>query len=235
MVVDVIAFATFRGHMHRAHPQSVGRGEVARIILEHGGGCGLEPVDAKDLVIGGGFGFGQEIGVFDTIDRVEEPRKAAGLKHPFGLRRAAVGVDDPPPRQHANGLSEQRVGGEPIHRDVVHLGQVGAGVDAVFAHQAGQRGAIGLPIMLAQVVGLGAVDLDRAHHPIDHTGFDQVEKPRLGRVKRLVEVEDPGGDMRKSIARHGAEVGRDAQPRKPCRVAQMVAVSKVAQLSRTDS
>ena len=115
----------------------------------------------------------------------------------------------------------------------MHIREVGAGIDAMFAHQPRQRGAIGLPIVLAQVVGLGPVDLDGAHHPIDHTRFDQIEKPRLGGVERLIKVEDPSGDMRESIARHGAEVGRDGQPRKPSRVAHMVAVGKVAQLSRT--
>ena len=117
----------------------------------------------------------------------------------------------------------------------MHIREVGAGIDAMFTHQPRQRGAIGLPIVLAQVIGLGPIHLDRTHNPVNHARLDQIEKPRLGRVERLVQIEDPGGDMRESIARHGAEVGRDGQPRKPSRVAHMVAVGKVAQLSRTDT
>ncbi len=71
MVVDVIAFATCRRHMHCAHPQGVRGRKVAWIILKHRGGCGLETVDGKDLVIGRGFGFRQEISVFDAVDRIE--------------------------------------------------------------------------------------------------------------------------------------------------------------------
>ena len=75
------------------------------------------------------------------------------------------------------------------------IGQIGAGIDAVFAHEASEGGAVFVPIMLAQAVRLGPPDVQGLHHPVGHPHLDLVEEAEVGRVKRVVEVKDPSGDM----------------------------------------
>jgi hypothetical protein len=48
--------------------------------------------------------------------------------------------------------------------------------------------------MRAQVVGPRPVHLQGLHHPVGHPDLDLVEEAHVRRVKRVVEVEDPGGD-----------------------------------------
>lgn len=95
------------------------------------------------------------------------------------------------------------------HVDLMHMGQVGGGggVDAVFLHQPGQGGAVFRPVMAAQPVGLGFGHTEGFRYPGGHAHLDLVEKPRFGRVKRIVKVEDPGRDMRECIGNHGRKLG----------------------------
>ena len=148
------------------------------------------------------------------IDIDEE--QAARADHLLRIGGGAVGVDDPAAGQGGNARGEVRVGAEDGEVDLVHLGQVGAGVDAVVAHQPGQRRAVVPPIERAQAVGLPPVDGEGAHHPVGHPEFDLVKKPGCGRIERVVEVEDPGADMGKAIGqvagkgecRHGGRLDR---------------------------
>ena len=69
----------------------------------------------------------------------------------------------------------------------------------MLAHQTGKGGAVFVPVMLAQPARLGAPDAKFAHHPIGHPHFDLIEQADAGRVKRVVKVKDPGGDMAKML------------------------------------
>ena len=105
---------------------------------------------------------------------------------------------------------EVGIGLEMIERDVMHMGQVRPRIDPVHPHQPGQRGAMLGPVLLAQTVRLGPAHLQRVHHELRHPHLDLVEKPRAGRVKRVVEVENPGFDMGKILFRHGSRIGARA-------------------------
>jgi len=56
--------------MHRAHAHVVGGRQVALIILEHCAARGVHPVQCKHRLKSRAFGFGQEIRVFDAVDRI---------------------------------------------------------------------------------------------------------------------------------------------------------------------
>ena len=84
------------------------------------------------------------------------------------------------------------------------LDEISPGVRPVLGHQPGQRRAVALPVVGAQPISLGPVAADDAHDPIGHLDLDLVEKPRLGRVERVVEVEDPGGHVGKTVADHAS-------------------------------
>ena len=145
------------------------------------------------------------------VDRVEDARQPARGQHAFGIGRAPVGIDDPPPRQRAQMRHQFAVHLEMGHVDVVNHGQIGSRVHVMFAHQPGQRRAVGLPVMLAQAVGLGPVHAERIHDVLRHAHFDLVEKPRARRIQRVVEVEDPLRDMREDGAHHGPRPRARAQ------------------------
>ena len=49
--------------------------------------------------------------------------------------------------------------------------------------------------MRAQTVGLGRVDAQKVLDMGDHAGLDLVEQGGFGRIKRVIQIEDPGGDM----------------------------------------
>ena len=94
MVVDVVRRIRRRRDMDRPHAKRMGDSEVSRVILEHGGGPGVQAVQREDGGKGRGVGLGVELGVFDPVDRVEKPAKSTGGKDFFRLGRTAVGVDD---------------------------------------------------------------------------------------------------------------------------------------------
>ena len=90
----------------------------------------------------------------------------------------------------------------------MHLDQVGARVDPVFAHQPGQRGAVSAPVMPAQVIGAGVIHAKLVHDEVRHAPLDLVEQARLRRVQGVVEVEDPRIHMGEFFTRHGANLLR---------------------------
>ena len=46
------------------------------------------------------------------------------------------------------------------------------------------------------------------HHPIGHPHFDLIEQPIARRVKRVVQVKDPGGDVVEMLFDHGTVIAR---------------------------
>ena len=68
-------------------------------------------------------------------------------------------------------------------------------IDAMLLHQPGERGA-----MLVEMRLLDPLRLDRVavEQPLDigaHALVDQLEQPGRGRIKAIVEVEDPVADV----------------------------------------
>ena len=188
--------------MDGAHPERVRDGQVAGVILEHGATGGVEAVPGEDRGEGLRIGLGVEFGMLDAVDRVEQARKPPCRQDFLGIGCAGVGVDDLAARKLPDRAGEAGVGCEDREVDVVNLVQIGTGVDTVFAHETGEGCAIGLPVMGAQAVGADAVDLKGLHDPVGHPDLDLVEEPHVRRVERVVEVEDPGGDVAEILFRH---------------------------------
>ena len=90
--------------MHGAHAHRMRRLEVARLVLEHGRAARVDPVTRKHRIEGLLLRFGQKPCMFNAIDRIKGPGEATLRDHPFGIGRAAIGVDDLAPRQGADAL-----------------------------------------------------------------------------------------------------------------------------------
>ena len=140
--------------------------------------------------------------MFHPVDGIEEVAQTPRRQHPFGIGRAAIGINDAPPRQRRDAPRQNRVRFQMRKRNVMHICQVGSGVDPMFPHQPGKRGAIGGPVMLAQTVGFGAVHAKGLHHPGGHPHLDLVEEAGRGRIERVVQIEDPGIHVVKMMCNH---------------------------------
>ena len=88
----------------------------------------------------------------------------------------------------------------------MHVFEVGQRVYIMFAHQTGKGCAMGSPVVQPQVICLFLVNAEGIHHPGSHADLNQIKESRLRRVQRVVEVKDPGVDMRKGITWHTDEV-----------------------------
>ena len=196
MVVDMIRGFGRGGHVDGAHAHLVGGGKVAGVIFEHRGLRGIDAITGKDPLESVAVGFGAKVGVFNAVDRVEQARKPPRRDHLFGVGGRTVGIDDASAGQGGDTVTKRRVGGKGGKVDVMHGDQIGQRIHPMFAHQPGKGGAVGLPVMVAQMVGLGRANAKLVHHIGGHALFDLVEQPHRGRVKRIVKVEDPGSDMR---------------------------------------
>ena len=207
VVVDMVCRGRFGGDMDGRHPKGVRHGKVTDVVFEHHRGGRDDPVGGDDRGEGGRDGLGFESGFGDAVDRVEDAGEAAGLEHTRGVGGAAIGVDDPPPGQRENRRAQFGVGVERVKRDVMDRGQVGGRIQPVFGHQSRQGGAVFGPVIAAQAVGLGAVKAERFHYVGGHPRFDLVEETDLGRVERVVEIEDPDAAAGKAV-RHDPSGGR---------------------------
>ena len=79
VVVNVPRLQGFGGDVDGFHAHVMRGGKVARIIFEHGGSGGVEPILRKDRLEGGAFGFGAKARVFDAVNRIEQAREATRL------------------------------------------------------------------------------------------------------------------------------------------------------------
>jgi len=154
------------------------------------------------------LGLGPVARIFHAIDRVEHAGEAARRHHPACIVARAVGMDDPPPRQPLDGRTQIGIGREMIERNIVHRLQIGAGVEIVAPHQPGKRRAMRAPVVVTDAVGLGGADLEEIAHEYRHPRLDLIEKARLGRVERIVEIEYPCRHMGKILFRHGRTIGQ---------------------------
>jgi DNA-binding GntR family transcriptional regulator len=212
VVVDVVGRIRRRRDMDCPHAKRMGDGKVSRVILEHGGGLGVQTIQREDRGKGLGVGLGVEFSVLDPVDRVKKTAKPPRGKDFFGIGRAGIGVDDLAAGKLCDASGEVGVRRKDREIDVVNLVQVGARIDVMLAHQARKRRAVGLPVIGAQVIGARPVDLKRLHDPVGHLDLDLVEKPHLRRVERVVEVEDPGGDVCEVLLWHGQGCSAGVRP-----------------------
>jgi hypothetical protein len=84
----------------------------------------------------------------------------------------------------------------------------------MLGHQPGQCRAIALPVPGPQRIRRLARQAELARDPGRHPDLDLVEKPRLRRIKRVVQVKDPDTDMGKGDGRHARALSPAAAMRK---------------------
>ena len=93
-----------------------------------------------------------------------------------------------------------------IQRNLVDIGQIRPRIHVMFSHQTGQRGAMLVPVFSPQPVRLGPLHPQRIHDILRHFHLDLVEQTRARRVQRVVQIKDPGLDMREIRLWHGGSL-----------------------------
>ena len=146
---------------------------------------------------------------FDAEAVIEEMRQAHLLDDALGMAAGPVGVDEPAPGKRRDGGAQVRQVRQRREVDLVDVVQELSGIEAVLDHQSGECRAIGRVIMLLELAGLHAFEAGEARDEIGHPGVDLGEEIALGRIKRIVEVEHPVGDVfqlrrRRRVNRHPA-------------------------------
>ncbi len=211
-MVDVIRLGAFAcpvdgaAQPHRGHAERSGRREVLRHVLDHRGAARRDGEAADQRFIAGGVGFRHVAAIGDIEDAGEMPGDPEMAEDVLGVADRAVGEDEFPPRQRAEGGVERRVLRDDREIDAVDVVEEGRRVDAVHVHQPAQCRAVLAEPGLLQPLRLVEIDPQQLGDELAHAAMDLIEEVARGRVERVVEIEDPALD--------GSEI-RD--PVGPCR------------------
>ncbi len=203
------------GHMHRAHAHLMRCFKVSADILKHRRLGGLKRISGKNRFKSRALGLWAKAGVLHAIDCIERIRKPASLQDAGGIFAATIGIDNAAPRQRP--YQGSKIGGrsKPREINIMHIVQIWPRIDPVFCHQPGQCGAVGGPVFPAQPVGLFMGNVQLPHDPGCHADFDLRKQRRFWRVKRVVQIENPGAYMLKRELWHGAVIPAAACREKP--------------------
>ena len=180
---------------HRGHSKRFGRAKILRHVVDQ---QGVGRVDGEALAqqrIAVRVGLGPKLAGVDVVELVEMPVYAERLEHPPGIRRIAVGEDQLAPRQPRQRRRQPLVLAHAVERDVVDVGQEVVRVDLMLGHQPGQRGAVGMEMLLLHPPRLYGIAFQQALDVGAHALVDQREQAGRCRVQAIVEVEDPVADV----------------------------------------
>ncbi len=131
--------------------------------------------------------------------------------HGVGMRLGAVGEDQLAAGKLLDRGAEHRVGLQRRVVDVVHVAQELVGLHAVLGHQAAHRGAVALVVVLLQLERGVAVELEEIHDVAADALVHLLPQVQMMRIKRVVEVEDPGldvGELARAERKDGGVHGR---------------------------
>ncbi len=198
-MVNVKRFQRLVGHMYSAHSHRMGCGKIARVIFEHRGETGVQAIQGKNSLKGRAFWFGVKACVLNAVDRVKQAREAARFKNALRVGFTGICIDNSPAGQRGKLCSKVWIFGKPREINIMHICQIGSRVNIMLTHQPRQRGAIGVPIVLTQPVGLGFANAKRLHDPSRHPHLDLIKQTVARWVKGVVQIEHPCGDVGKLL------------------------------------
>jgi hypothetical protein len=119
----------------------------------------------------------------------------------------AVGQDELAAGKRLDRGAQRRVELDRGVVDVVGEVEEGVGVDVVLLDEAAQRRAVAVVEVLLQRPRRQAVEPEQLHDVERDALVDLRPHPRLVRIERVVEVEDPGVDLLEAARGRGGDVG----------------------------
>lgn len=184
-------------HPDGLHSQSAGRALVVQGVFdEHAAlGAGLEAADqmAKHPCIRLGAGMSEHRHVLDADHAVEAAGQPQCVQHAPGIRPRCIGQDVASARQAPErrpvvraGLESRFQAGQAVS-DVQEIGRL----HAVVADQAEQRGAVAVPVVLAQGRCVDGRKPEVTDDVVRHRLIGGTEGRGAGVVKGVVQIEQP--------------------------------------------
>lgn len=204
-------------HQDGAHALLVRDFKVSWCIFEHGGTDRIEAHRLTDQVIGLAVRFRDPVGLAYAPDGIEtvQPPRFQNAQRIWGV---GICVDDFQTGQGLDRGCQLRVGPQRAQVDVVNSVQKVIRIYVMFMHQTGQGGAVFVPVLVPQAAGAVVIQIKMMHHILAHPVGHLIEQPYFGRVKRIVEIEDPDIDIREILfiqLVHRQEVTMDASACNP--------------------
>ena len=115
--------------------------------------------------------------------------------HPVGMGDRAVGEDELPPRQGGQRRLEGGAGRNRRDVDLMHEIEEGVRIDVVMGHQPAQACAVLAEITLLQVARRRLLQPQQLFDEKPDAAIDLREEIAARRIERVVEIEDPVGDV----------------------------------------
>ena len=192
----MVPLAGFRHDEHRRHSSFMRNNEIFREILEHNGSRRIDRVPFEKSFVGGSRWLRHEIGV-SNVKYILEHRLQA--KRPGGQQ----GMFARPVRQNELASGQGRDGGceSGIRQkrgavDVMREIEKFLRANAIFHHQAAQGRAVAPIIIFLQRPGRHAIKSKEIAEVQRDPLIDLRPQIAIGRIERVVEIEDPSVDVR---------------------------------------
>ena len=119
-------------------------------------------------------------------------------QHRIGVVPGAVGENELAAGQLGNGGAERRIGLQRRMVDLMHDFEKFIRFEPMLLHQAAHGRAVAPVIVLLQPEGLVMADFKEIDDVVADADVDLLPKIEVMRVKRVVEIEDPGVDLLES-------------------------------------
>src|SRR5208283_3660414 len=184
---------------HGRHSPFMGNNEISRKILEHNSLGRIDHVPFKESFIGRSLGLRHEIGGGNVKNIFEHRLEAKRIGGPQGVLARAICQNKLATRQGGDRGCESKIRKKRGAVDVMRKIEKIMRAYVMFLHQTTQSRAVALIIIFLQGARGHAVQPEKMRQEQRDPLVDLRPQIAIGRIKRIVEIEDPGVDMRYSI------------------------------------
>ena len=198
--------------LHRGHADGVRHAQVLFEIVEHDGAPWVHAMGGEKIGIGGLERLGLVFGGLDVEDTLEQPARSQPVEHGLGMGSAAIGEDELAPRQRGDRFDQFGMSQNGGIVDGVNVGQIVLGIDSEGLHQTVQRRAVVAVIGFLHLPRRVEIEPCDAHHILGDQRIDLGEQIAFTRIERVVEIENPIGNVIETRGRWGHVVHDPIMP-----------------------
>ena len=182
---------------NRGHAHVMRYDEIAGHVLKHGGFTRIDVVAVNNGSVSSLFRLRDIVSGFDTEDAVEQAAETKPVSHVLRMGPRPICEDNFTSGQFSDRLSELRGGFDPRNIDIVYIFKKVTWFYPMFGHQPAQGGAMPMIVSLLDVSRLIMANIEKIGDIFTHAAIYLGKQIVTGRVKRVVEIENPGIDQGK--------------------------------------
>ncbi len=170
--------------------------QIPRKILEHHRSRRVDHVPFEESFIGCCLGLWHEIGGSDIENILEHRLDAESLGGTKGMFPRPICENKLAAGEGGDGRCKGKIGKQRGAVDVMREIEKLLSANLMFLHQAAQRRAIAFVVVFLQGAGRHPVKSKKMRQEQGDSLVDFRPQIAVGRIKRVVEIEDPGIDLR---------------------------------------